>query len=363
MAQQWQLVGIQRHYMFIDLGEVTQRLRRMSSEELDVSGHYQSFLSDLITEGKHTLGVDQVSVWLFDDLDCPTKLINVAHTEWRDNEHLDEPPALFCDDFPNYFKAITSGISIDASNAFSDPRTSEFTTDYLEPNNITEMLDTVIFKNGIPHGVVCFEGSSQARKWQGAEIAYAEMMADCCSRRILVNELSKLQAQLTTLAFQDALTGLKNRRYLMDTAHREISRHIRYGTQLSIVMLDLDHFKRINDSYGHDIGDVVLKSFADTCQEVLRNEDCLCRLGGEEFIALLPNTSPEGAHEVAERLRMHVEKSLIETSRDYIKVTVSCGVAQVDLGKPFSYSLKIVDHAVYDAKANGRNCVVMSTPK
>ncbi|MBD1583412.1 sensor domain-containing diguanylate cyclase [Pseudoalteromonas sp. S16_S37] len=345
--------------MFIDLSEVTQRLRRMSSEELDVSGSYQNFLQDLINEGKKTLAVEHVSVWLFDDITAPKKLINVASTQWQNDLSADEYPQLLCEEFPNYFKAIASGISIDAHNAASDPRTSEFKDGYLDVHNITTMLDTVIFKNGIPHGVVCFEGTGEQRSWQSAEIAYAEMMADCCSRRLLVNDLWSLQKQLTKMAFQDALTGLKNRRYLMDYAHREISRHIRLGQQLSVVMLDIDHFKQINDSYGHEIGDIVLKAFSQQCVQALRTEDCLCRLGGEEFIVLLPNTSVEGAVEVAERLRKNVEKNIIESGTHHIQVTVSCGVGEVNLAKPFSQSLKEADHAVYDAKAKGRNCVVV----
>ncbi|BBN80518.1 hypothetical protein PA25_05030 [Pseudoalteromonas sp. A25] len=345
--------------MFIDLSAVTQRLRRMSSEELDVSGSYQNFLLDLILEGKQTLGVEHVSVWLFDDISAPKKLINVASTNWQQDLSEDEYPELLCEHFPSYFKAITTGISIDANDATIDPRTCEFKESYLDVYNITTMLDTVIFKNGIPHGVVCFEGTGETRCWQGAEIAYAEMMADCCSRRLLVNDLWCLQQQLTELAFQDALTGLKNRRYLMDYAHREISRHIRSGQQLSVVMLDIDHFKLINDSYGHEVGDVVLKAFAQRCQQALRTEDCLCRLGGEEFIALLPNTPTEGAMEVAERLRRDVEMHIIESGTHYIQVTVSCGVGEVSLAKPFSQSLKEADRAVYSAKAKGRNCVVM----
>ncbi|MCF6437739.1 sensor domain-containing diguanylate cyclase [Pseudoalteromonas sp. MMG022] len=346
--------------MFIDLSEVTQRLRRMSSEELDVSGSYQSFLLDLIREGKETLVVDQVSVWLFDDISDPKKLINVANTQWDNDLNADDYPILLCEQYQNYFKAITTGISIDAHDAATDPRTAEFKNNYLLPNHITTMLDTTIFKNGIPHGVVCFEGRGPLRQWQSAEIAYAEMVADCCSRRLLVNELWTLQQQLTKLAFQDALTGLKNRRYLMDSAHREIRRHIRASEPLSVVMLDIDHFKRINDSYGHEIGDVVLKEFAQCCLQALRAEDSLCRLGGEEFIVLLPNTPLAGAQEVAERLRLSVERNIIETAHHYIQVTVSCGVAKVVLEKPFSYSLKQVDHAVYDAKAQGRNRVVVS---
>ncbi|MDW7549495.1 sensor domain-containing diguanylate cyclase [Pseudoalteromonas sp. McH1-7] len=343
--------------MLKNFSNVTQRLRRLSSQELDVSGTFQSFLLDLLDEGKQTLKVARVSVWLFDDLDKPSELINVANTDWSGKTLPEQLPTLQYEDFAAYFTAINSGRSIDANDATTDPRTCEFHDIYLVPHNIKTMLDTVIFKNGIPHGVVCCEGD-KIRTWHKDEIAFAEMIADCCSRRLLVKALWQLQSQLTELAFKDPLTGLSNRRFLMDSAKREMSRHARFEHPFSLMMLDIDHFKKINDNYGHETGDLVLKHFAEICVNTLRLEDCMCRLGGEEFVVLLPNTSINSAMIIAERLRNEIEQARIATPAGEISVTSSFGVAQVNTSLPFSHALKAADHAVYQAKAEGRNCVV-----
>jgi two-component system cell cycle response regulator len=350
------------------LFELTQRLRRISSEEVNVDGEFPSFLSDVIHEGQRSLAVARISVWLLDDYNSPSKLVNVANTDWPKSEvpnHVvlsnSDPligyPALNIDDFPIYFSAIRAGKNIIATDAEEHESTQEFNGVYLQPNGITTMLDVVIFKNGKPQGVVCCEGRGGVRHWSATEVAYAEIIADCCSRRLLVKELSILQQQLKDLAFQDALTGLKNRRYLMDFSRREVSRHIRNGLPLSLIMVDLDHFKHVNDKYGHDVGDVALRAFARCCERILRTEDCLCRLGGEEFLALLPYTPLKEALIVAERLRIAVEELVIVHGALELQLTASFGVFQVDLQQPFSFSLKKADEAVYKAKDAGRNCV------
>ncbi|CCQ12643.1 hypothetical protein PALB_35830 [Pseudoalteromonas luteoviolacea B = ATCC 29581] len=337
-----------------------------------MSREFSHFLSDILSEGQQTLDIARISAWLFDNIQQPTKLINIANTDWpdgqlpelaqsRSEDPLGDYPYLNYLDFPIYFKAIAKGFSIAANDATTHPDTSEFNGCYLQPNGITTMLDTVIFKNGVPHGVICCEGRGGKRLWNEMEIAYAEMLADCCSRRLLVKELSNLQNKLQQLAFQDALTGLHNRRFLMDVSRKEISRHLRSGEPLSIIMIDIDHFKRINDMYGHEIGDVVLKQFSDCCAKALRVEDCLSRLGGEEFLIILPATNIEDAVMVAERLRTEVKKLVVEHGPLSLNVTASFGVCEVDLQKPFSKALKRVDEAVYLAKDAGRNCVMLVT--
>ncbi|WP_419146941.1 sensor domain-containing diguanylate cyclase [Pseudoalteromonas 'SMAR'] len=344
--------------MLKNFSTVTQRLRRLSSQELDVSGSHQSFLSDILDEGKLTLDVSRVTVWLFDDLNQPQQLVNVANTDWLSGDIPEQLPTLQYQNFPAYFAAINSGQSINADDARIDERTQEFEVPYLTPNNIVTMLDTVIFKNGIPHGVVCCEGLGTVRQWHKDEIAFAEMIADCCSRRLLVKELWQMQQQLTDMAFKDPLTGLKNRRYLMDCAAREISRHARFDHPLSVMMLDIDHFKEVNDTHGHEVGDLVLQRFAQMCESTLRLEDCMCRLGGEEFVVLLPNTASGDALIIAERLRQVLQQSAIATPSGEIFITSSFGVGQVNTNMAFSHALKAVDHAVYQAKAAGRNCVI-----
>lgn len=342
-----------------ELTHVTQRLRRVLSKEVDVSVGHQQFLSDILLEAKELLNVSRVSVWLFDDAAKPSKLINYANTDW-DGLITGPLPELAVQDYPNYFRAIINGETISANDAMTDARTSEFTDGYLIPQQICALLDAAIFQNGLAIGVVCCEGRFEPRNWLQWEVVATELIADCCSRRLLVHELWQMQQRLTEMAFQDVLTGLNNRRYVMDYAKSEMSRHQRADRPLSLLMIDLDRFKLINDKYGHDGGDEVLKQFAQCCNSLVRTEDCVCRLGGEEFIILLPETEVAQAMSVAQRLKEKAAALEVQYEGDIIHFTVSIGVASVNLNMPFSQSLKAADQAVYQAKAAGRNQIKLA---
>ena len=168
----------------------------------------------------------------------------------------------------------------------------------------------------------------------------------------------RLKEELARQATTDELTGVRNRRSLLETARQEFSRANRYGHPLSVLMLDIDHFKRINDSHGHDVGDKVLKAVADACRRELRDSDVLGRLGGEEFGVVLPNTSSEGAVTVAERLRARIDAiRLVGEWEDEITPKVSVGVACMQGAHRVEAVLKRADQALYAAKAAGRNRV------
>ncbi|HEX9389701.1 MAG TPA: GGDEF domain-containing protein [Usitatibacteraceae bacterium] len=162
------------------------------------------------------------------------------------------------------------------------------------------------------------------------------------------------------LAVTDPLTGTFNRRTFLELAEKEIARSRRAGSALSLVMLDLDHFKRINDQHGHVVGDSVLIRFAKIVQSCLRREDLLVRYGGEEFCVLLPDVALDGAVALAERIRQSVERTGFGGGGNPLRVTVSAGVAR--LGREDSdniaHLLKRADEAMYGAKAAGRNQVL-----
>jgi len=163
------------------------------------------------------------------------------------------------------------------------------------------------------------------------------------------------------LATTDSLTGLFNRRRFMELCEQEFSRSIRYDRPLAMFMMDIDHFKHVNDDYGHDAGDRVLKSLAEISILALRGADVLGRFGGEEFGVLLPETDEESAREVAERLRQSIERASISINGITLSITVSIGVSilKPDMGSMESL-LKKADIALYDAKQSGRNRVVLS---
>jgi diguanylate cyclase (GGDEF)-like protein/PAS domain S-box-containing protein len=171
-----------------------------------------------------------------------------------------------------------------------------------------------------------------------------------------VSERKKMEAELFHQANTDALTGLSNRRHFMILAEQEVRRARRFGRDLSVIMMDLDHFKRVNDTYGHATGDLVLETLCRSAQESLRESDIMGRLGGEEFAILLPETSLEAAGEVAGRILTHVAETPIPTHRGEIHCTTSLGVSCL-LGEDESIDdiLHRADEALYKAKHGGRN--------
>ncbi len=169
------------------------------------------------------------------------------------------------------------------------------------------------------------------------------------------------EAKLQELARMDSLTKLYNRRYFIEIGLAELSRCKRHQREISLIMIDADKFKTINDTYGHFTGDKVLCSLARTCEETFRQEDIIGRIGGEEFAVLLPETSLEGAASVAERLRERIANKKIETDEGPIRMTISVGVTSgscADFSEDPIRELMIeADKALYRAKENGRNRV------
>jgi diguanylate cyclase (GGDEF)-like protein/PAS domain S-box-containing protein len=173
-----------------------------------------------------------------------------------------------------------------------------------------------------------------------------------------ITERMALQQQLEELATTDPLTGVFNRRCFMERLEDEVQRARRYGSPLSLLIFDLDLFKQINDSYGHDAGDMALKQVATLTRQGLRQVDSLGRLGGEEFAVLLPNTRLDEAAILAERLRARIAAKQLEARDGSFHVTVSGGVTQFYSTIPDGDTLmKHADRALYQAKSAGRNCV------
>lgn len=163
------------------------------------------------------------------------------------------------------------------------------------------------------------------------------------------------------LSITDALTGACNRRYLMEQLPREIDRAARYGRQLSVIMCDVDHFKKINDTHGHLIGDEVLKWFVQSMQQSVRASDWVARYGGEEFVIVLPETNVANAGVAAEHLREQISAGPFECKEASFPVTASFGVSgwheRVPQGSTVDALLSKCDTGVYASKAGGRNRV------
>ncbi len=176
----------------------------------------------------------------------------------------------------------------------------------------------------------------------------------------LVLHKDRAEESAQRLAVTDPLTGTFNRRTFLELADKEIARSRRAGSALSLVLLDLDHFKRINDQHGHVVGDGVLIRFTKIVQACLRCEDLLVRYGGEEFCVLLPDVALDGAVALAERIRQSVERTGFGGGSSPLRVTVSAGVARLgrEDSDDIAHLLKRADEAMYGAKAAGRNQVL-----
>jgi len=174
-----------------------------------------------------------------------------------------------------------------------------------------------------------------------------------------VTERLRMLKELEHLARRDGLTGLWNRRYFVELGQREMARASREESPLSLVYFDADHFKRINDSHGHAVGDMVLREIAALGGSVLRELDIFGRLGGEEFAILLPGATGQGAMHVAEKLRAAFEAHSLHLPSGVVRFTASFGVSQYCRACPCLESfIKYADKALYEAKRSGRNKVV-----
>ncbi len=168
-------------------------------------------------------------------------------------------------------------------------------------------------------------------------------------------------AQVSALATQDGLTGLFNRRHTDDLSRRAFLEARRYERPLAVIVTDVDHFKKVNDTHGHAAGDEVLKAIARTLQQAARETDIVGRYGGEEFVIVCPNTDATGARELAERVRRTIERTPIETSAGPLQVTLSLGVCGFPLhGDTLESLVASGDEALYEAKRAGRNRVVLA---
>jgi diguanylate cyclase (GGDEF)-like protein len=177
-----------------------------------------------------------------------------------------------------------------------------------------------------------------------------------------ITERKAFEKRLIDMATRDELTGLVNRREFFTLANHEEERAKREGHIVSVMMVDADYFKKINDTYGHAIGDDVLRDLADNCRKIFRKTDIVGRYGGEEFSVVLPGAAEDMAKVIAERLRSSVADSIVKTDKGDVKYTISIGIACAT-GKDFRVEevLDRADRALYTAKAQGRNRAIFDS--
>ncbi|HEU5088886.1 MAG TPA: sensor domain-containing diguanylate cyclase, partial [Roseiflexaceae bacterium] len=200
-----------------------------------------------------------------------------------------------------------------------------------------------------------------ANRYDALDLESLELLASTCAIGL---RNAQLFGEVQRLAITDALTGVYNRRHFLDLAHTELARANRSPAPLAMLMLDIDQFKRINDTYGHAVGDRALQSMVHCCRATLRTIDVLGRYGGEEFAVLLSGADEQQALMVAERLRQQIAEVPIPLGDREISITVSIGVAVRAEHSTLSLQtlLDYADKALYQAKSAGRNRVRLWSP-
>jgi diguanylate cyclase (GGDEF)-like protein len=349
------------------------RIARLSVGHGNLS--LEGMLAELTETAAATLSVERTSVWL---LSADHRSLGCLDLYQKSPGAHSAGTVLVADAYPRYFAALETGRAIDAHDAVSDPRTSEFADGYLRPLGISSMMDAAIRREGRLVGVVCLEHVGPPRVWQPDELAFAGALGDQVALVLAADDQRRLQREAEAnrrelhaaqeLARHDALTHLYNRGAMETILADEARRAVRYARPLSVMMLDFDHFKHINDRHGHHAGDAVLRDAALVVLGELRANDKATRYGGEELCLILPETAAEEALALAERLRKALEGHVFHVVRAdgspiELRVTASIGVASFGEGADSAERLvRAADRALYAAKAAGRNRVMPFPP-
>jgi len=207
-----------------------------------------------------------------------------------------------------------------------------------------------------------YQCRDQAVPWTDGHLVRLEIATDITERKCIEEELLIAMQRAEELAQKDELTRLYNRRAFFERGHRTFEQSRRFGHPTSLIMMDIDYFKRINDDYGHSAGDEVLHSVSGLMRMLVREIDIVARMGGEEFAFLLPETSLENAAILAERLRSEIERLVVTSDGQEIRLTASFGVAMCnDKIHSIEALLRKADDALYVAKRGGRNQMRVAT--
>lgn len=252
-------------------------------------------------------------------------------TGWKENERVGVPFAQLFDD---------------ASRREAVP---EKTLQFVHANRHVREEHTRLRKNGEPFTAMVT--MDVVRASSGELLGFVEVFQD-------ITELKRREQALYNRATKDALTGVLNRGHFTETATQEIERARRFAEPLSVIMIDIDHFKSVNDTYGHEVGDKVIIALAKCCQENIRKIDYVGRIGGEEFVVLLPRANKEPAADMAKRLRLKIMERRVPVGEREILFTASLGVAALrPHTRDLAELLRNADAALYKAKREGRNRV------
>jgi diguanylate cyclase (GGDEF)-like protein/PAS domain S-box-containing protein len=256
--------------------------------------------------------------------------------------------------YPKTLAALRQGniFAIRAGDQDLDPEDSAELVKY----RIKSTLNVPMIASGKVLGFAEIWDSTTEREWEAEDLRICQTLAN---QTAVTLDNARLYSEMQHMAITDPLTGVYNRRGLFEAGEREIQRAIRTDRPLSGIMIDIDHFKKVNDTYSHAVGDQVLQGMIELCKKQLRSTDILGRYGGEEFAILLPETDCQIAYRIAERIRQSIAETPIRTKEGEISITISMGITCTREGiSDVGIFLDRADTAMYTAKTLGRNRVV-----
>ena len=232
------------------------------------------------------------------------------------------------------------------------------------PEDRSSFIETVLSEAHVFETEMVMKSQGNRTFWAsltGSQLEFGGIKSLFISIMDITNR-KRIQQELERLATTDSLTGLYNRRSYFELANKELRRSIRYQQPLALLMMDLDHFKAVNDTYGHQVGDTVLRRFAEVLKYNLREEDLIGRIGGEEFSAVLVSSEEQGAYQVAERIRKGWMEESFDLLDKQVSFTVSIGISII-LNEQESIEdvMDRADVGLYNAKRSGRNCVIVNS--
>ncbi len=306
------------------------------------------------------LHVERVSIWLFNE---DQTLLSCADLYLSDLYQHESGAVLKAVDYPEYFRAIVKNEIVKVDHAQEDERTREFNDSYLKPLNIYSMLDLPIGHDDLIMGVICHEKVGEEKIWSIDEQDFASSVVSAISlsleikkRRLVQEELKTQKEMLHHHAHHDSLTDLPNRFLFNDRLNQAIKQAQRSSSKIAVLFIDLDHFKGVNDSMGHKIGDELLVEVAGRLRSKIRQTDTLARLGGDEFTIVLDQiNSNDDIVGVTQSLLKVMEKPFKLSSQSlYVTLSVGAAIYPED-GETAEELLKNADAAMYHAKDDGRN--------
>ncbi len=348
------------------------RVEQQHAAIVKLSLHSRLSTGDIVEAAKtinetaaEVVNVASASIWL---IDAEGGYLRSTDLYERGTAKHAESPPIKLEDAPAYFEALRKDRSIAVSDVFQDQRTRDLRT-YAITRGISSLLDSPIRVGGELRGVVCFEHVGETRDWHDDEIRFSGEIADQFMQVLANAEHIESAEQIRQLAFYDPLTNLPNRRLMLEGIQHEIEVAERRGVFGSLLFLDLDNFKTLNDSLGHHVGDELLVQLSERLRTILRKKDTASRLGGDEFIVLITgeyasrSQAIDEALNVAQKIQAEISKPYYLAGYEHV-ITSSMGITLFPENHDTATDiLKQSDAAMYRAKAEGRDTICFYNPE